>query len=103
VVKFPFTEISCCTCEGALWRNMCKHQIVVILACTNITQKDIIHYCDEHIMEDGVTCLGTHDIFQRIWSPMMMAKMNFSKVMMGSWSLMCSQPWSRVIFLWVAL
>ncbi len=24
---------------------MCKHQIVVILTCTNISQKDIIHYC----------------------------------------------------------
>ncbi len=44
-VKFPFTEIFCCTCEWALRRNMCKHQIVVILTCTNISQKDIIHYC----------------------------------------------------------
>ncbi len=24
---------------------MCKHQIVVILTCTDIFQKDIIHYC----------------------------------------------------------
>ncbi len=45
VVKFPFTEISCCTCEWASQRNMCKHQIVVILTCIDITQKDIIHYC----------------------------------------------------------
>ncbi len=36
VVKFPFIEIFCCTCEWALWRNMCKHQIVVILTCTDI-------------------------------------------------------------------
>ncbi len=24
---------------------MCKHQIVVILTCIDISQKDIIHYC----------------------------------------------------------
>jgi hypothetical protein len=44
VVKFPFTIIFCCTCEWALWKNMCKHQIVVILTCTDISQEDIIHY-----------------------------------------------------------
>ncbi len=36
-IKFLFTEISCSTCEWALQGTMCKHQIVVILACTNIT------------------------------------------------------------------
>jgi hypothetical protein len=46
VVKFPFTKIFCCTCEWALRRNMCKHQIVVILTCTNISQEDIIHCCE---------------------------------------------------------
>ncbi len=45
VVKFPFIEIFCCTCEWALQRNMWKHQIVVILTCIDIFQKDIIHYC----------------------------------------------------------
>ncbi len=44
-VKFPFTKIFCCTCEWALQRNMCKHQIVVILTCIDISQEDIIHYC----------------------------------------------------------
>jgi len=44
-VKFTFTEIACCTCEWALRRNMCKHQIVVIFTCIDISQKDIIHYC----------------------------------------------------------
>jgi hypothetical protein len=44
VVKFPFTEIFCCTCEWALRGNMCKHQIVVIFTCRDISQKDIIHY-----------------------------------------------------------
>jgi len=43
-VKFPFSEIFCCTCEWALRGNMCKHQIVIILTCTDIFQEDIIHY-----------------------------------------------------------
>ncbi len=43
-MKFPFTEISCCTCEWALQGNMCKHQIVVIFTCMDISQEDIIHY-----------------------------------------------------------
>jgi hypothetical protein len=37
VVKFPFTKIFCCTCEWALRGNICKHQIVIILTCTNIS------------------------------------------------------------------
>ncbi len=44
-MKFPFTEIFCCTCEWSLRGNMCKHQIVVIIICTNIFQENIIHYC----------------------------------------------------------
>jgi len=44
-VKIPFTKIFCCTCEWALRGNMCKHQIAVILTCTDISQEDIIHYC----------------------------------------------------------
>ncbi len=65
-MKFPFIEIFCCMCEWALWRNMCKHQIVVILTCTNIFQEDIIHYCGTwYGSHHGglVTCLKTHDIF----------------------------------------
>jgi hypothetical protein len=44
MVKFPFIEIFCCTCEWALQGNMWKHQIVVILTCTHNSQEDIIHY-----------------------------------------------------------
>ncbi len=44
IVKFPFIEIFYYTCEWALQRNMCKHQILVILTCIDITQHDIIHY-----------------------------------------------------------
>ncbi len=32
------------TCEWVLPRNMCKHQIVVILTCTNIIHETIMHY-----------------------------------------------------------
>ncbi len=66
MVKFPFTKIFCWTCEWALRRNMCKHQIVVILTGTDISQEDIIHYYEhgmDHIVEGWVTCLRTHDIF----------------------------------------
>ncbi len=44
-VKFPFTEIFCCTCEWALRGNMCKHQITIILTCTYVSQRDIIQHC----------------------------------------------------------
>jgi hypothetical protein len=42
-VKFPFIKIFYYTCEWALQGNMCKHQIAIILTCTDIYQKDIIH------------------------------------------------------------
>ncbi len=54
-----------------------------------------------HIVEGWVTCLWTHDIFHMIWSLMMMTKMNILKVMMGSWNLMGSWTWSKMISLWV--
>ncbi len=57
----------------------------------------------DHIVEGWVTFLRTHDIFQMIWSPMMMTKVNILKVMMGSWNLMGSWTWSKVISIWVPL
>jgi hypothetical protein len=30
-MKYPFTKYSSCTCEWALWGNLCKHQIITIL------------------------------------------------------------------------
>jgi hypothetical protein len=44
-VKYPFAQFACCTCKWALQRNLCKHQIMVILTCTNNTQENIIEYC----------------------------------------------------------
>jgi hypothetical protein len=45
-MKYPFFQYTCCTYEWALRRNLCKHQIVVILTCINITQVNIIKYCE---------------------------------------------------------
>ncbi len=38
-VMYTFTQYPCCSCEWALWENLCKHWIMVILMCTNITQE----------------------------------------------------------------
>jgi hypothetical protein len=35
----------CCTCEWALCGNLCKHQVVVLFTCTNLTKENIIQYC----------------------------------------------------------
>ncbi len=39
----------------------------------------IVEHGMDHIMEGWVTCLQTHDIFQMIWNPMMMMKMNMEQ------------------------
>ncbi len=36
----PFTK-----CKWALCGNVCKHQIVVLMTCTNLTPNNIIVYC----------------------------------------------------------
>jgi len=59
-VKFPFTEILCCTCEWALRGNICKHQIVVVFTCLDISQEDIIHY---HGRWYGSHCEGLGHMF----------------------------------------
>jgi len=41
----PVTEYASCTCERALRSNFCKHQIIILLMCTNLTTKNIIEYC----------------------------------------------------------
>jgi hypothetical protein len=44
-VLLLFTKYVCCTCEWALHGNLHKHQVVILLLCTNITKKNIIQYC----------------------------------------------------------
>ncbi len=51
-IHSPFIEYANCICEWALRSNFCKHQIVVLLMCTDLTTKNIIEYCN--------TYYGTH-------------------------------------------
>jgi hypothetical protein len=44
-VSLPFTKYVCYTCEWALRGNLCKHQVVIFLTCTDLTKKYIIQYC----------------------------------------------------------
>jgi hypothetical protein len=41
-IPLPFTNYVCCTCEWALCENLCKHQVVVFLTCTNFTKENIL-------------------------------------------------------------
>ncbi len=43
-VPLPFTKYTCCTCEWALHGNLCKHQVVIFLTCTDFTKENIIQY-----------------------------------------------------------
>ncbi len=38
-VSFPFTKYTCCTCEGALRGNLCKHQVVIFYMCIDLTEE----------------------------------------------------------------
>jgi hypothetical protein len=44
-VPLPFTKYVCCTCEWALRGSLCKHQIVILLTCIDLTKKNITQYC----------------------------------------------------------
>jgi hypothetical protein len=44
MVPLPFIKYACCTCEHALRENLCKHQVVILLICTNFTKENIIQY-----------------------------------------------------------
>jgi hypothetical protein len=44
-VMHPFIEYASCTCAWAMWGHLCKHQIMIILMVTNVTQEDVIEYC----------------------------------------------------------
>ncbi len=43
-VPFLFTKYAYYTCEWTLRGNLCKHQVVVLFTCTNLTKKNIIQY-----------------------------------------------------------
>jgi len=48
----PFTKYVSYTCEWVLRENLCKHQIVIFLACIDFTKENIIQYCG--------TCYGSN-------------------------------------------
>ncbi len=41
--NFPFIEYASYTYEWALRGNLCKHQVIILLACTNLSIDDIYH------------------------------------------------------------
>ncbi len=45
-VPLLFTKYVCCTCESALCGKLCKHQVVVLLTCTDLIKENIIQYCE---------------------------------------------------------
>ncbi len=55
-----FTKYASCTCKWALQDNFCKHQIVVLLMCINLTTKNIIEYCNTYY---GIHCGGFKCMF----------------------------------------
>jgi len=55
-----FTKYANCTCEWALRGNFCKHQIVVLLMCIDLTTKNIIEYCSTYY---GTHCGGLKCMF----------------------------------------
>jgi hypothetical protein len=44
-VPLPFTKYVCYTCEWAFYGNLCKHQVVNFLTCTDFIKENIIQYC----------------------------------------------------------
>ncbi len=61
-VPLPVTKYVCYTCEWALHGNLCKHQVVVLHTCTNLTKKisfNIVGHCMDLIVEVLLPCLQT--------------------------------------------
>jgi hypothetical protein len=54
------TEYASCTCECTLRGNFCKHQIIILLMCANLTMKNIIEYCNTYY---GTHCGGLKCMF----------------------------------------
>jgi hypothetical protein len=61
-IHAPFTKYASFTCEWALQGNFYKHQIVVLLMCTNLTTNNIIDYCGMYYgtHRGGLKCMFTN-------------------------------------------
>ncbi len=55
----PLAKYGSCTCEYALHGNLCNHQVVVLLACTDLSKDDIINYYTWY----GTGCRGFKAMF----------------------------------------
>ncbi len=44
-LNYIFIEYASFTCKWALSGNLCKHQVIILLACSNLTNDDIVNYC----------------------------------------------------------
>jgi len=44
-LNYIFIEYASFTCKWALCGNLCKHQVIILLACSDLTNDDIINYC----------------------------------------------------------
>ncbi len=78
--KYPLSQYACCVCKWALQGN--KQQVVVIFTCIDVTQEDIIEYCEHGMdlfMEGWHPCLHKHNIFQMMGISLMMVMMNLLK------------------------
>ncbi len=59
-VTFLFTKYACYTCEWALCGNLCKHQVIVFLTCTDFTKKisfNVVGHSMDLIVEVLSLCL----------------------------------------------
>jgi hypothetical protein len=62
-VMYTFIKYPCCSCEWALWENLCKHWIMVILMCTNIIQETSLNNV-KHSMDLIVE--GSHHVCELV-------------------------------------
>jgi hypothetical protein len=64
----PITKYASCTCEWALRSNFCKHQIVILLMCTNLTTENIIEYCSTYygIVRGNLKCMFVNSTYLQL-------------------------------------
>jgi hypothetical protein len=67
-IRAPVTKYASCTCEWALQNNFCKHQIVIILMCTNLTTKNIIEYYNMYYgtHRGGLKCMFVNSTYLQL-------------------------------------
>ncbi len=59
-LNFPFIEYASCTYEWVLRGNFCKHQAIILLACTDLTIDDIYHQPLWHMVWEQSWLIESH-------------------------------------------